>query len=338
MNKFLYPFSVLYDLASKADRHFTKSKYLDKPVVSVGNITWGGSGKTPIVIELLETLLKNNLNPAVLTRGYARKEAKPILLKKDGAPASVLQTGDEPLLIFKSVPDANVIIGAKRYDNALRFKKEINPDVYVLDDGFQHWKIQRDLDIVCLNAANPFGNGMIIPAGILRESPKALKRAGLIIITNSDMVPSEVLGKLQKEIFEISGKDSLTTYYGDYKYKQINLHDNFDTGKLKDNDVYILSGVGFAKGFRSSVEKSGIKVKGSFVLPDHAKYDKKTINSIFDKTGSAYIIITAKDAVKIAYFTDDIIKEKTAVLTVKPVFKTGKEQWEKIILKSLRCF
>ncbi|MDR3113087.1 MAG: tetraacyldisaccharide 4'-kinase, partial [Endomicrobium sp.] len=139
MSKILYPLSLVYFGLAKLDRKFTESKKLNKPVISVGNITWGGSGKTPIVIDILETLVKNGFKPAVLTRGYGRKESKPVLLKDGAKNFQPSETGDEPLLIFKSVPYARVIIGSKRYDNALRFAKEAAPDVYVLDDGFQHW-------------------------------------------------------------------------------------------------------------------------------------------------------------------------------------------------------
>lgn len=336
MNKLLYPFSMLYSVLAKADRSFKKSKSLDKPVISVGNITWGGTGKTPVVTALLEFISELNLKPAVLTRGYGRLSKEPLLLKNGAEGINPSDSGDEPLLIARSVPSADIIVGADRYNNALKFEKESKADVFVLDDGFQHWKIKRDLDIVCINAANPFGNGMLIPAGILREKPAALKRAGLVIITNSDMVAEKDLEALKEKLFLISGKESVTSYYGGYEYKNISLNGRFDVNKFDSKGVYTLCGVGFSQGFKSSVENSGIKVKDCFVLQDHKKYDKKMIDGIFDKIGDSYLITTAKDAVKIGYFADDRIKEKTAVLTVKPVFKTGKEQWEKIILKSLQ--
>ncbi|MCL2389925.1 MAG: tetraacyldisaccharide 4'-kinase, partial [Endomicrobia bacterium] len=166
MTKLLYPLSVIYKLLSEADKCLKSPKTLPAPVISVGNLTWGGTGKTPVVIELLRFLVKNNLKPAVLTRGYNRRSKAPVLLNNGGVNVSAAESGDEPLLISKSVPEADVIIGADRYNNALRFAKETKAGVYVLDDGFQHWKICRDLDIVCVNAADPFGNGMLIPAGI----------------------------------------------------------------------------------------------------------------------------------------------------------------------------
>lgn len=334
--KLFLPVSIVYGFLSKADRFLKKPQTLDKPIISVGNITWGGTGKTPIVIELLEFIVKQNILPAVLTRGYGRSGKQPLLLKTGAEKTDPSFSGDEPLLIARSVPSADIIVGSDRYNNVLRFKEKINPGVYILDDGFQHWKIKRDLDIVCVNAADPFGNGMLIPAGNLREKPKALKRAGLIIITNSDMVSEAELEKLQKDIFDYSGKNAVVTYYGDYAFRTLDFKYDFDIKQFEGKDVYLLSGVGFAGGVKNSAQKSGIQIKDCFVLRDHKSYNKEMIDGIFEKIGDSYVVITAKDAVKIAFFADERIKEKTAVLTVKPVFKTGREQWEKEILKSLR--
>jgi tetraacyldisaccharide 4'-kinase len=325
----------------KLDKKFTNAKSLSKPVISVGNITWGGTGKTPIVIELLNFLVKKKLKPAVLTRGYFRKNKKPLalLLNNGGKDINASDAGDEPLLIAKSVPQAYVIVGSDRYGTALKFKSRTNPDVYVLDDGFQHWPIQRNLDIACINAANPFGNGMLIPAGILREKPKVLNRAGIIVITNSDMVSSDKLQKLEKNIFDISGKKPYVTFYGDFEYKNVDLTKDFNVEVLKKSEVYLLSAVGFSDGFKNSVEKSGIKIKGSMSLRDHSVYTSKMLEKIISKSGkNSYFVITAKDAVKFKNTINADIKERFAVLNVKPQFVTRKQQWEEEILKHLRFF
>jgi tetraacyldisaccharide 4'-kinase len=336
--KFLYPLSLVYSILSKADRKFSKPKELSKSVISVGNITWGGTGKTPIIIELLNFLLKNKFKPVVLTRGYMRKNKRMLLLKDGADGISSLDSGDEPLLIAKSVPKASVIVGADRYNSALKFENEIKPNVYVLDDGFQHWNIKRELDIVCVNAANPFGNGMLIPAGILREKPQSLKRAGLIVITNSDMVSDKELHKLEAYIFTLSGKRPIVTYYGGFEYKTIDMDLDFNFKLLKKSEVYALSAIGFEKGFKNSIEKSGLTIKGSINLRDHSVYTNKILKKIIEqKNEKAYFIITAKDAVKFQNIDDDI-KEKFAVLIIKPQFVMGKEQWEQEILKTLQFF
>jgi tetraacyldisaccharide 4'-kinase len=341
MRKFLkivlYPISLIYEVLLKADRKFTVAKKLTKPVISVGNITWGGTGKTPIVVELLKFLAVNKFKSAVLTRGYLRKNKMPMILKNGAEDVCAQISGDEPLLIAKSVPDTIVIVGADRYDNALTFGAKANPDVYVLDDGFQHWKIKRDLDIVCVNATSPFGNGMLIPSGILREKPKSLKRADVIIVTNCDMVSKDTLDKLEKNLFELSGKKAILTFYGDFKYKTLDLTVDFDVNLLENKEVYSLSAIGFAQGFKNSIEKSGITLKDSIMLRDHSNSSYELSKLIFQKEKDAYFIVTAKDAVKLQN-VDAKMKEKIAVLEVKPQFVKGKRQWEQTILKCLQSF
>ncbi|GMO67607.1 MAG: tetraacyldisaccharide 4'-kinase [Endomicrobiia bacterium] len=334
----MYPFSLIYSILSKADRTFRNSKRLSKPVISVGNLTWGGTGKTPIVIEILNLLTNNNLKPAVLTRGYYRSNKVPLLLSNGGTGVDTSNSGDEPLLIARSVPKTAVIVGVNRYKNALRFESEVKPDIYVLDDGFQHWSIKRDLDVVCINAANPFGNGMLIPAGILREKPEALKRADIVIITNADMISDESLKKLKESVFILSGQEPVVTCYGNFKYKTVDLSTNFDAELLRKSSVYSLSAVGFAKGFKNSIEKSGIRVKGDIILRDHIDYNHNMIKRIINrKDKNSFFIITAKDAVKLKDISCDI-KEKVVVLVVEPQFETGREQWEQKILRHLQFF
>ncbi|MDR1695570.1 MAG: tetraacyldisaccharide 4'-kinase [Endomicrobium sp.] len=332
--KWLYPLSVVYKILSETDRFLKSPKTLPAPVISVGNLTWGGTGKTPVVIELLRFLVKNNLKPAVLTRGYNRAGKAPLLLQNGGSGINADESGDEPLLISKSVPEASVIVGADRYDNALRFAGKSEADVYVLDDGFQHWKIRRDLDIVCVNAANPFGNGMLIPAGILREKPEALKRAGLIMITNADTAGTNVLQKLEAEIrIHSNGNSPLVTHYGNYEYTKLDLKTKFDEEKLKRSEVILLSGIGFSGGFKNSAEKAGLKIKKVHTFKDHQNYGFNMLKEIYSQDGC--FVVTAKDAVKLEYLADGKMKERTAVLNVNPVFETGKEQWEKAILQAL---
>jgi tetraacyldisaccharide 4'-kinase len=334
----LYPVSLIYAILLKADRKFTTAKKLTKPVISVGNITYGGTGKTPIVIELLEFLAVNKFKSTVLTRGYLRKAKIPMLLKNGVSDVCAIASGDEPLLIAKSVPKTIVIVGADRYNSALMFGSEANPDVYVLDDGFQHWKIKRDLDIVCINAANPFGNGMLIPSGILREKPKSLKRADVIVVTNCDMVSKDNVNKLEKRLFELSGKEAVLTFYGDFKYKKIDLKTDFNVELLKKSKVCSLSAIGFSQGFKNSIEKSGITLKDSIILRDHSQYNNYELNKLISqREKDAYFVVTAKDAVKLQN-VDAKTKERISVLMIKPQFIKGKEQWEKAILKCLQSF
>ncbi|MDR3124887.1 MAG: tetraacyldisaccharide 4'-kinase [Endomicrobium sp.] len=334
----LYPLSLIYSFLYKLDRSFSKTKKLHKPVISVGNITLGGTGKTSIVIELLKLLVKNELNPTVLTRGYLRKTKKPVILKNGVINVDVSVSGDEPMLIAKTVPGASVIVGADRYANAIKFANKHNTDVYVLDDGFQHWSIKRDLDIVCINAFNPFGNDMLIPAGILREPVNALRRADIVILTNSDMINQTKLENLQSKILNLTGKAPIVTCYSSFEYKTLDLKTDFDIKVLNEMSLCSLSAVGFTSGFKNSILKSGLKIKGSIILRDHSNFDNKFLNNIVNKKyRNTYFIVTAKDAVKFENI-DESIKKKVIVLKVLPKFITGKNQWKKSILNILQSF
>jgi tetraacyldisaccharide 4'-kinase len=334
--KLLYPLSLIYSFVYKLDKKFSISKKLFKPVVSVGGITWGGSGKTPVVIELLKIFVKNKKNPTVLTRGYFRKTKIPIVLKNGANGVNVFDSGDEALLIAKSVKESVIIVGADRYENALNFANKINTDVYILDDGFQHWNIERDIDIVCINAYNPFGNGLLIPAGNLRENLNALKRSSIIIITNSDMIGINELFKLKKKIIDISLNNNIfMVYNGEFTYKSVDLDYNFDIELLKKNDVYSLSAIGFVDGFIYSIKKSGIKIKDSITFRDHNYYDNNLMKKLVKKYKNSYFIVTMKDSVKLNNIDIDI-KQKIAVLVVKLKFiENNKKTWEKKILNSL---
>ncbi|MDR3243789.1 MAG: tetraacyldisaccharide 4'-kinase [Elusimicrobiota bacterium] len=339
MNKLLYPLSFIYEALSKADKALKKPQKFSKPVISVGNLTWGGTGKTPIVIELAKFIIAEGKKPVILTRGYGRKSKNPILLKDGGAGIDIKESGDEAMLIAKSVPQADIIIGSNRYENALKFQGETQADIYILDDGFQHWKIKRDLDIVCINAANPFGNGLLIPAGILRERIFALKRADLIIITNADMASPQQLENIKQKINPFYKKEFIISQYGGYEIKKLNLIDNFDIQTLKSCPIYALSAIGFAEGFQNSLKKAGIEIKNSFKLKDHHSYSLKNLQDIYKQIEKAAILmITAKDAVKIAQIADEQIQAQIAVLTVKADFQTGRQIWQTKISNILASF
>lgn len=178
--EWLRPLSVLWHAGGLLKRRLTVPRRLPRPVISVGNLTLGGTGKTPVTLWIIEQLALRGLRTAVLTRGYGRSAAHPLALPPGGA-APVSQTGDEPQLYLRQGL-ASVAIGANRYLAAQALPL---PDLYLLDDGFQHAALQRDLDIVLLDVEDPFGQGRLFPAGWLREPPSALRRAQIVILTRT---------------------------------------------------------------------------------------------------------------------------------------------------------
>ncbi|MGA7827882.1 MAG: tetraacyldisaccharide 4'-kinase, partial [Geobacteraceae bacterium] len=191
----LIPFALVYGVIVRMRaflyvRGILSSFRLDVPVISVGNLSVGGTGKTPMSILVARLLIARGKRVVVLSRGYGGAGGAAVRLVSDGfrilLPAS--EAGDEPVLLAHSVPGLIVLTGSDRYRAGLEALKRFNPDIVLLDDGYQHLRLQRDLNILLLNAAKPFGNGWTLPAGLLREPCSALRRADLIVYTRADRI------------------------------------------------------------------------------------------------------------------------------------------------------
>jgi tetraacyldisaccharide 4'-kinase len=166
-------------------RDRARRRALSTPVISVGGISMGGAGKTPFVLWLAERLKDRGIQPAILTRGYRRRSPEEVTVIPPGASASTELTGDEAQLLVRAAI-APVGIAAERYDAGLAVEREFHPSVFVLDDGFQHQRLARDLDIVLVDSLDPFAGGGVFPLGRLREPPEALRRAGLLVLTRTE--------------------------------------------------------------------------------------------------------------------------------------------------------
>ena len=207
----LPPLSLLYgavtrtrlSLYRRGTFHTTK---LDRPVISVGNITTGGTGKTPLVEWVARTVAAQGKKVCILTRGYGRKDPHLQVIVSDGygVLASPTEAGDEPyLLASRLVGSAAVISSADRIAAGHEAINDFGTDCFVLDDGFQHLRLARDLNIVTIDATNPWGGGKLLPYGRLRETPESLSRADCVVITRCDQVRE--LDKLRSEIRRFTG-------------------------------------------------------------------------------------------------------------------------------------
>lgn len=331
----LLPFTIIYYFLSGLNRLLTKSNKLNKPVISIGNITWGGSGKTPMTIEVAKYILSLGKTPVILSRGYARKnkEIKNVIVRdRDKILSDIALSGDEPYMMAKQV-NCPIVIGANRLESA-NLAQQFSPDVFILDDGFQHWKLKRDLDIVCVNALNPFGNGMTIPSGILRETKGALKRAKIIAVTNCNLLNKDKLYNIRQEIFKITKSLPIEVYCN--KSELINMGDNSKIEDLElfreDNYFVVMSAIGSPDNFVNTVINLGLKIKEEIIFSDHHKYQSKDIKEILDELkDNEYIVTTAKDAVKINEVVDMKMQRKIYVLNVSLHFKNGREIFEREI-------
>ncbi len=277
------------------------------PVISVGNITAGGTGKTPFTLKLAQLLRAAGKKPAVLTRGYRGGAEKmgAVVSDRDKVLLDPACAGDEPYLMARRLPGVPVLAGRDRCRSALEAEK-MGADVLILDDGFQYWKLARDLDIVLIDSTDPFGGGHMLPRGFLREPLKHLERADFFVLTKADQA-----GDVKKK--EIC--DILHRYRPDAPVIEAGHHPSFcvaytdwSEGHTKplpqgspEEYVFLLSGIGSPDGFRRTAEEAGLRISGSAALDDHHAYTAEDLRKAAEQAGrcgAKAIVITEKDAVK----------------------------------------
>ena len=280
-----------------------KSYTLPVQVISVGNITWGGTGKTPLVLYLGNRLKGKKL--VVLSRGYGRGKGQkifPVSPRENKIGARAGESGDEPFLLASELPQATVVVGKKRRVSGRWAVDNIQPEVIILDDGFQHWGLKRNLEAVIIDATNPFGNGWLIPAGILREPLSALGRAHIIFISRVDEGASS-LAEIKKRIRRHNNVAPIV--------ECVIEPDEFflwPGGKMEGVDfirgkkVYALVSTGSPFSFRRTLIKLGAEPTGESIYPDHFSYTLKDSERVIKeakKSRAELIVTTQKDFVRL---------------------------------------
>ncbi|NOT48944.1 MAG: tetraacyldisaccharide 4'-kinase, partial [Acidobacteria bacterium] len=289
---FLAPFGLLYGRIVDARNHLydsgkLRSYSLGARTISIGNLTTGGTGKTPIVALVTEILAKNGEKVCILTRGYGRKNTKERVLVSnwESVLADAATGGDEPVeLARRLLGKAIVVADADRVAAAQWVRKNFAITVFVLDDGFQHRRAARDLDIVCIDATNPWGNGRILPAGNLRESLKELRRADAVVITRSNLVGSvddlvEQIKKWNREapIFLVGMQIRAFTALKDHSAET---RVENTVGKKAVHRSFAFCGLGNPDNFRRQLESEGVELAGFRSFGDHHRYIQPDIDLI----------------------------------------------------------
>ncbi|MBF0484227.1 MAG: tetraacyldisaccharide 4'-kinase [Candidatus Omnitrophica bacterium] len=289
------------------------------PVISVGNIVVGGAGKTPIVIWLLELLKEKGLKAVVLTRGYM-----------DNDPTGKKLFSDEAEVIKQMVPDAQVVVGAERFKCGQEYLKTNKADVFILDDGFQHRQINRDLDLVAVDATNPWGNGSLLPSGLLREPISSLKRAQVVILTKTDLMEKDSadafksVENVNSEMLICRGVHKPVGFF-DVRAGTWHKEDLID-GKI----VGYFCSIADPRSFKRTLEHLGACVLKGFDFIDHHSYvdeDFKNINTGCNVEKIKILVTTRKDAVKIGAYLKFLASDiQILVLDIRFNIPEGKEQ------------
>lgn len=265
------------------DVNIIRKYRINAKVISVGNITWGGTGKTPVAAFIADLLARRNHKVSILIRGYGN---------------------DESELLPKLTSNIPVFVGKDRVKKAIDVVEKHLADTIILDDGFQYRRLIRDIDIVCIDAVNPFGRGWVIPSGSMREGIASLRRADIFLITKVDLVSSkDKLGHIIDKLASINPKATIARaihrplyFYRHSDGEKVNID------RLKNKEIVLVSAIGSPVCFGKTIQRLGLRIDKHFIFRDHHSYTKDDITLIEGycrKHKCGTIVTTEKDAVKL---------------------------------------
>lgn len=299
----------LYGLVTGVSRWCYRQRWLlttrlPCPVISVGNLTVGGTGKTPFVIFLAQRLLAKGWRVAILSRGYKRTGHAPQVLVSDGVHilADPLDSGDEPFLMAQRCPQAVVAVGADRVALG-RWVLERHPiDCMILDDGFQHRALHRDVDLVLLDATDAAGLDAMVPAGRLREPLTELDRASAVVITRADVRHEVDAIRSRLSRTHCSPNDAIEVVFRPEFFIAIVSGSSQAIEWGKGKKAWLVSGIGNGSSFHRSAESVGVEIVGETMFDDHHRYDHHEIEDVrakMKRSGSDIVLTTEKDGGKL---------------------------------------
>jgi tetraacyldisaccharide 4'-kinase len=306
-----------------------KTRHVNATVFSIGNITVGGTGKTPLVIWLCKFLQQKGIQCAILTRGYrTRRHNRASSIEYRASSI------DEPAILTESCPQAKVIVNPDRAAGAVEAINKFGAKVLIMDDGFQHRRLQRNLDIVTIDATCPFGYGKMLPAGLLREPVTSLKRADAVVITRSDQVQQAELHKIEENLQQIN--PNMIVARSMHEPVCAKLADNREIAidSLKGRRIFAFCGVGNPQAFLNTIRSLGVGPVGSKIYNDHHHYIDADVSNIREQArvcGANLILTTQKDWTKIRHLV--LTKEGIPLvyLAVELKFLSGEDKLKGLI-------
>lgn len=349
----LYIFSLIYGLLVNIKLVgykygiFQKQK-LDCFVISLGNVTVGGTGKTPTAQRLARDIRDMGYRVVILNRGYRAKWHGEVGIVSDGKRLHMdaAEAGDEAYMLAKHLPEVPVLIGAERAKTGRYAMEHFGAEVAILDDGYQHWQLERDLDILLVDAVNVFGNGYILPRGTLREPISHISRADICLMTKVDQAAAGSCDYIRETVHRYNPEARivesihqprcfipLTEWYVNIASQGI------DIAQMRGKRIMAVSAIGNPASFEQTLSDLGAVIIESLRYPDHHDYAMSEMTDIFqqaENAGAEAIVITEKDAVKIPA---DVAREKWSipiyVICVEVNFQKGSEGLADLLKKRL---
>lgn len=271
------------------------------PVICVGNLTVGGSGKTPCTIALARWFRARGRAVGILLRGYGGRESGVTVAADDrGVSARWESVGDEAILLARRLPGVPVVVGADRFRAGQEALRQFRPDVLLLDDGFQHRQLHRDLDLVMVDATDPFGGGWLLPRGRLREPVVGLRRAHAVILSRTDQAPD--LASLRRCLEQIvPGAPQILTRHRPSRLADVGGGAEHPLESLAGRRVLAVCGIANPGGLHRTLTDLGAMLVGTAVFPDHHPYgpaDLLRVNRMARDGGAELVVTTEKDAIR----------------------------------------
>lgn len=312
-------------------------RHLSVPVISIGNLVAGGTGKTPLAIHLARTLVAMGRNPGIVLRGYRGKGEGARLVTKG---LSVEETGDEAQLLARSLPGSLVAVGADRY-LAGQLAVGNGASLVILDDGLQYLGLYRDLEIILLRAGEPWDNGHLIPRGLMREGKKGLRRADVIILTNIQSISTS---RIEETIHEIKCWNSRAVVLQMSTqplfvqplcyWWQGNGHSETASEFLKGRFIGAFTAIGYPEKFLDTLKELGAIIQKKEIRPDHDSWVEEDLANFTND--EIPLLTTEKDAVKLERFLSLPIAERIFVLRIQSAFTREDAMTFEEILRELR--
>lgn len=309
-------FEFMYYLGFSVKKHnsLRKQKRLPHRVISIGNITVGGTGKTPAVMAVAEEAMRRGYMPVILTRGYKGKGKTPCFVTTGNGPLiGVDDAGDEPFLMADRLMGVPIVKDADRYEGGMFALQAphspfVDPEreiVFILDDGFQHFHLYRDKDVVLINVADPFGKNLLLPFGKLREPPGSLQRADIIVITKNEIGENNEISRCGSLVDRLRRYNAAAPVF-QAAHRAVSWRsasgERRETEWIAGKKVFGFCAIGDPLSFKRTLTSAGAIVAGFRPYRDHYRYDEADISRITaeaGKCGAEWIVTTEKDIIKI---------------------------------------
>jgi tetraacyldisaccharide 4'-kinase len=305
-----------------------RSYFLPCKVISLGNITLGGTGKTPLASYLAEFIKEKGLRVAILSRGYKGKFSGLYGVVTDGEETfmDARQAGDEPYLLSMKLKGIPIIIGKERRISGRFAIERFRSQVIILDDGFQHLPVKRDVNLLLLDARDPFGNGYLFPRGVLREPLGQMKRADAVILTKTDQCDN--ITKLKENLARwTEDRPIFAMKYAAVGVRVLKERDVLPIAVLRNKKIWAFTGIGNPESFRKTIANLESQVLGFVSFPDHYWFKPEDIQKLMEEgeeKGAEALVTTEKDAVRLEGLATG--KIPLWVVCIKPDFIIGEQK------------